>query len=178
MISQATTCFPLVQARQKSQTLACPVWWMSPFLICMCPGTQVYMASEALNKPPIYSEKLDGFSFGVLIVQVLTWQFPDPSNTFHSMEVCQPGNSSIKFQAQVLVPEDRHKCHINQVEENRLLPVALECLNDNSRQRPTASELCQQLEALEALKKRDHSYSKSKVNLKMCLDHFSPRKSS
>ena len=44
----------------------------------MCPGTQVYMSPEALDDPPVYTKKLDSFSFGVLGIQVITWKFPDP----------------------------------------------------------------------------------------------------
>ena len=124
-----------------------------------CPGTQVYMPPEALNETPVYSEKLDCFSFGVLTIQMLSGLFPDPSNRFKSIEVCKPGNSSIKFQAQVLVPEaERRRNHINQAENSSLLPIALACLNDESITRPTASKLCQKLTML---KEGDSSYRKS-----------------
>ena len=33
-----------------------------------CPGTPAYMSPEALDEPPVYSEKLDCFSFGVLTI--------------------------------------------------------------------------------------------------------------
>ena len=135
-----------------------------------CPGTQVYMPPEALNEQPVYSENLDCFSFGVMMVQVLTRQFPDPSSRFHSIEACQPGNSSIKFQAQVLVPEiKRRRNHIDKVKNHPLLPIALACLNDSSIKRPKASELCQRLATF---KDRDPSYSKSLVecqDLQKCL---------
>ena len=32
-----------------------------------CPGTPAFMSPEALNEPPVYTEKLDNFSFGVLL---------------------------------------------------------------------------------------------------------------
>lgn len=127
--------------------------------LTMCPGTQVYMPPEALNEPPLYSEKLDCFSFGVLVIQVLTCQFPDPSNRYRSIEVCQPGNSSIRFQAQVLVPEaERRKNHISQVKNNSLHSIALQCLNDENIKRPTASDICQQLATL---KNTDPLYHRS-----------------
>ncbi len=34
-----------------------------------CPGTPSFMSPEALNEPPVYTEKLDNLSFGVLLVQ-------------------------------------------------------------------------------------------------------------
>lgn len=124
-----------------------------------CPGTQVYMPPEALNEPPVYSEKLDCFSFGVLMLQVLTRQFPDPSNRFRLIEVCQPGNSSVKFQASVPVSElERRSNHIRQVKMNTLLPTALDCMNDTCINRPPSSDLCQRLAMI---KGNDPSYHKS-----------------
>ena len=46
--------------------------------LTMCLGTLVYMPPEALRDPPINSKKIDCFSFGVLQIQIMTRQFPDP----------------------------------------------------------------------------------------------------
>ena len=45
--------------------------------LTMCPGTLAYMPPEALSEPPVYSKKIDCFSFGVLQIQIMTRQFPD-----------------------------------------------------------------------------------------------------
>ena len=45
--------------------------------LTMVPGTVVYMPQEAMGEDPIYTEKLDCFSFGVLAVQIITGLFPD-----------------------------------------------------------------------------------------------------
>ena len=37
-----------------------------------CPGNAAYMSPEALIEPPIYSEKLDVFSSGVVALQIIT----------------------------------------------------------------------------------------------------------
>ena len=34
-----------------------------------CPGTDVYMPPEAVHDEPVYTEKIDCFSFGVIIIQ-------------------------------------------------------------------------------------------------------------
>jgi len=47
-----------------------------------CPGAPAYMPPEALNIPAHYSDKLDCFSFGVLIIQVATTLFPDSRPPF------------------------------------------------------------------------------------------------
>ncbi len=43
-----------------------------------CPGTEVYMPPEAFKDPPDYSNKIDCFSIGPLILQILTQLFPKP----------------------------------------------------------------------------------------------------
>ena len=48
----------------------------------LCPGNVCYMSPEALEEPPSYTTKLDVFSFGVLLVQIMTRQFPDPGPRF------------------------------------------------------------------------------------------------
>ena len=45
-----------------------------------CPGATVYMPSEAVQDNPVYTNKIDCFSFGVLVVQILTRQFPNLSD--------------------------------------------------------------------------------------------------
>ena len=42
------------------------------FTNTLCPGTDVYMPPEAVQDEPVYTEKIDCFSLGVLIIQILT----------------------------------------------------------------------------------------------------------
>ena len=46
----------------------------------MCPGTDVFMPLEAVQDKPVYTEKIDCFSFGVITLQILTRQFPNPGD--------------------------------------------------------------------------------------------------
>ena len=48
--------------------------------LTVCPGTDVFMPPEAVKVVPIYTERIDCFSFGVIIIQLLTRQFPKPGN--------------------------------------------------------------------------------------------------
>ena len=48
--------------------------------ITQCPGTPVFMPPEALRAKPRYSDKLDTFSLGVLMVQIITRTFPAPTD--------------------------------------------------------------------------------------------------
>ena len=113
-----------------------------------CPGTPVYMSPEALDEPPVYSEKLDCFSFGVLTIQVITREFPKPKDRFQTMEVVTPSHPSRRFQARVLVPElERRQSHMSLISAaNPLRPIALDCIKDRDIERPTAEQLCETLE--------------------------------
>ena len=44
----------------------------------VCPGTDVYMPPEAVQDKPVYTEKIDCFSFGAITIQILTRLFPIP----------------------------------------------------------------------------------------------------
>ena len=92
------------------------------------PGNAMVMPPEALKDKPVYDHKLDVFSYGCLILHVLTGQFPEPTNQFI------PG----KGESYRKVPEwDRRVKHIQQIpKENELLPLARQCLNDVSSGRP------------------------------------------
>ena len=114
----------------------------------MCPGTLAYMPPEALKEPPVYSKKLDCFSFGVVSVQMLTCQFPDPGVRFRTIDTTDPRIPSGTLYAPI--PEiERRRSHIDLVDPaHPLLPVALDCLKDRDRERPSAPELCHSLAAL------------------------------
>ena len=113
-----------------------------------CPGTPAYMSPEALAEPPVYSEKLDCFSFGVLTIQVISREFPKPKDRFQTMEVINPSHPSRRFQAHVLVPElERRQSHIKLIPAaHPLRPIALDCIKDRDAERPTAAQLCETLE--------------------------------
>ena len=57
----------------------------------MCPGTDVYMPPEAVQDKPEYSEKIDCFSFGVITLQTLTREFPNPGDRRKRIEFDHPG---------------------------------------------------------------------------------------
>ena len=113
-----------------------------------CPGTPAYMSPEALDEPPVYSEKLDCFSFGVLTIQVITREFPKPKDRFQTMELAHPTQPSRRYQARVLVPElERRQSHIKLIPAaHPLRPIALDCIKDRDAERPTAAQLCETLE--------------------------------
>ena len=59
-----------------------------------CPGTPAYMSPEVLDESPVYTEKMDNFSFGVLSVQIITRQFPSPGDRFETVLIPSPRDPS------------------------------------------------------------------------------------
>lgn len=108
-----------------------------------CPGTKVYMPPEAFNEHPRYTEKLDCFSFGVVVVQVLTGEFPHPGDQRRIV-----GNAQQCMYE--LVPEfERREKQINEIDlANPLRSIALKCIQDKDSDRPYAHEVCKQIAQL------------------------------
>ena len=115
------------------------------FTNTMCPGTDVYMPPEAVQDKPVYTEKIDCFSFGVIAVQTLTREFPKPGDRQKTVNV-----PHYPRPLKMDVPEtERRQNHISQVDPNHpLLPIALDCLKDADGERPSAQQLCERLAAL------------------------------
>ena len=134
--------------------------------LTLCPGTMAYMSPEALGEPPIYTDKLDSFSFGVLGVQIMTRQFPDPGDRFKIMEINDPRVPS--GTVKVDIPEiERRRSHIDLIDPaHPLLPVALDCLKNRDRERPSCHELCGRMSTLKASPKYTESVQQSQVNTK------------
>ena len=116
--------------------------------LTQCPGTPVFMPPEALRAKPRYSDKLDTFSAGVLIIQIITRTFPAPTDA----EIVREDPSSPTGEIVVPIPElERRKKDIDKVPtDHSLLPIAHHCLKDRDKERPTAAQLCQSLEQLKA----------------------------
>ena len=134
--------------------------------LTLCPGTMMYMSPEALAEPPMYTDKLDSFSLGVLSVQIMTRQFPDPGNRLKIIEINDPRAPSGRVQVEV--PEiKRRQSHIDLIDPaHPLLPIALDCLKDRDRERPSCHELCGHMSTLKASPKYTESVQQSQVNTK------------
>ena len=123
----------------------------------LCPGNLLYMPPEALDEDKYYTDKLDIFSLGVIVIQILTRKFPNPTEKFrvdHSYYYAQ--------EIRLVVPENqRRQAHLQLIpEDHPLKPLALECLK-KEHLRPSALQLNQTL--LE-LKKADR-YRESRVHV-------------
>ena len=109
--------------------------------LTLCPGNLLYMPPEALDEAKSYTAKLDIFSFGVIIIQILTRQFPSPTNRFHIVY-----SSQFDAEVRLLVPEtERRQAHLQLIPDTHSLkPLALQCLT-KEMQRPSALQLSERL---------------------------------
>ena len=127
----------------------------------LCPGNVCYMSPEALEEPPSYTTKLDVFSFGVLLVQIMTRQFPDPGPRFKSITV--PGHPD----ARVPAPEtERRASHLKLIAATHpLKAIAIHCLKGKERERPTAQQLNDTLSEMKQTSEYTESLQQSQTSV-------------
>ena len=111
-----------------------------------CPGNPAYMSPEALLDPPVYTEKLDCFQVGVLMLQIMTRKYPDPGRAMNRARDSRYPTGWIN----IPVPElQRRSNHLSLVAETHsMLPLAKDCLKDTDTERPSAQQICRRLSAL------------------------------
>ena len=103
-----------------------------------CPGNQLYMPPETLQSEDKYKEtrdnfdKLDVFSFGVLILHVYTQQWPKPTGTFDK-------HNRPRTEVQ------RRQHLLDQVENHHMKQLALDCLNNDRQHRPHSIDLVRRI---------------------------------
>ena len=128
----------------------------------LCPGNVQYMSPEALEEPPSYTHKLDMFSFGVLLVQIMTRQFPNPGPRFKLIHI--PGYPD----ARVPAPEtERRSSHLRMIADTHpLKAIAITCLKSKEEERPSAQQLNNTLSGL----KQEPAYTQSLHQAKTDMD--------
>ena len=111
------------------------------------PGTQVYMPPEALTAPPVYTHKLDCFSYGVLTIQIASGNFPTPGKATELVD--NPHYPTGRVIA--IVPERERRARDIDLIHPHPPPthqLALDCIKDRDKDRPSASEICKILASI------------------------------
>ena len=120
--------------------------------LTLCPGNLQYMSPEALDEAKSYTAKLDIFSFGVIVIQILTRQFPNPTDRFRTVQASQNVEDEDDEEDEVrrLVPEiERRQAHLQLIPDTHpLKPLAIQCLKKKERSRPSALQLSERLSEL------------------------------
>ena len=122
--------------------------------LTLCPGNLLYMSPEALDEAKTYTAKLDIFSFGVIVIQILTRQFPNPTDRFCTISLPQ-----VNEEVRRVVPEtERREAHLKLIPNTHSLkPLALQCLKKKENERPSALQLSERLSEL----KQSSQYTES-----------------
>ena len=89
----------------------------------MCPGTDVYIPPEAVVDKPVYTEKIDCFSFGVIIVQTIIQEFPKPGDRRKRIQMNQPGLPPI---VEVPISEIERQNHITEIDPKEVQQSRIE----------------------------------------------------
>jgi myosin heavy subunit len=103
------------------------------------------MPPEAVRAQPVYSEKVDCFSFGVVIVQILSRQFPKPGDRLKTIRTNDPQfpRGIIEVRASEV---ERRRNHISQIDNDQpLMLIANDCLKDDNNERPSAQQLLERV---------------------------------
>ena len=131
--------------------------------LTMCPGNVLYMSPEALNCKP-YTAKLDIFSFGVIVIQILTRQFPNPTG-----HLCTAYVAEFDEEVQRVVPETkRREAHLKLIpDDHSLKPIALQCIESKENVRPTALQLSETFSEL----KQSSQYTESMLQTQSSSDN-------
>ena len=92
------------------------------------PGTHDFMSPECLVENPVYGLPLDIFSFGGVVIYITTQQWPHPS-----VQMTISLSSELQRRQQYLKKmTGNFEC---------LKPLVISCLEDNPKNRPTASKV-------------------------------------
>ena len=104
-----------------------------------CPGTTAYMPPESLRSDykatHEHFDKLDIFSFGVLILHVYTQQWPEPTEVFDQ-------NNKPKTEV------ERRQHLLDKVDSAIFKGLAVQCLDNQPQSRPHTLEIRQKIEQL------------------------------
>ena len=104
------------------------------------PGTLAYMPPEALSVQPRYDRRIDEFSYGVLMIHVLSGQWPFP---------CEPVRVNPHNQDELLPlsEAERRNQYLQDIgNAHPLMGLIRRCVSNNPERRARAAEIVQQVE--------------------------------
>jgi len=103
------------------------------------PGTPHFMPPEALANKPIYGPPMDVFSYGGVILNVITQLWPEPTDR----ECINPKTDKLELVSEVK-RRQKYLDRMTDVAAN-LLPLVESCLDDQPKKRPTVTAISTQI---------------------------------
>ena len=102
------------------------------------PGTPAYMPPEVMIANPKYGPSVDEFSYGILVIHVLSGMWPEPQ--------VEPN----RVEDDKLVPVSEAERRKNYLEaigvDHFLMKLVLKCIDNDPQQRPHSGEIVEKLE--------------------------------
>ena len=98
------------------------------------PGTPDFMPPEALSKKPLYGPSLDVFSYGGVILNVITQLWPEPTDPIEF----NPDTGRREVVSEV----KRRQLYLDKMTAGAadLKPLVILCMNDNPNNRPPVAQ--------------------------------------
>ena len=119
----------------SARVLNKPGGWNKSMQLTIQPGTQDFMPPEALEDPPRYGLSVDVFSFGCVIIHLITHQWPRPV-----------GQTS---RGKIISENERRQKFIERMGFNHpLFSVVERCLHDDANGRPSSKQILELLESI------------------------------
>ena len=124
------------------------------------PGTHIFMPPEALicvpHQPVQYKEEIDIFSFGCIMLHTFSHAWPSPSSVSILVD---PVTHKLIPQSEIQ-RRDRYLKEVPKEVEGVIVPLIGRCLENYPGSRPSAEEVCKQLEPL--VVNREHQPAENK----------------
>ena len=99
------------------------------------PGTPDFMPPEALSKRPVYGPSLDVFSYGGVILNVITQVWPEPTDPIEF--------NPYTGRREVVSEVKRRQEYLDKMTGGAtdLKPLVMSCLDDNPKNRPVLAQV-------------------------------------
>ena len=105
------------------------------------PGTPAYMPPEAMRATPRYDARIDEFSYGVLMIHVLSSRWPLP---LREPNYVNPENRSQLLPVSEAERRDEYLRDIGNT--HPLMDLILKCVSNDPEQRATAAQIVQRMQ--------------------------------
>ena len=130
--------------------------------LTLCPGNILYMSPEALDEAKSYTANLDIFSFGVIAIQILTRQFPNPTDRFRRVY-----DARYAEEIRLVIPDvERRQSHLQLISDTHSLkPLAIQCLKKKENERPSVHHLSERLGELKLAPQYTESMQQTNSNI-------------
>ena len=105
------------------------------------PGTPAYMPPEAMKANPRYDARIDEFSYGILMIHVLSGRWPLP---LHEPVRVNPENRAQLLPVSEAERRDEYLRDIG--DTHPLMDLILRCVSNDPEQRATAAQMVERME--------------------------------